>query len=51
MAAAEICAHPLASRPDLVRRAASELVHIVDAPSPGEVLAYAAGLAAASPAA
>lgn len=51
MAAAEISGHPLTARPDLVRRAATELVRIVDDPSPDEVLAYAAGLAAADPAA
>lgn len=47
-AAAEMTGHPLAARPDLVRRAADELVRIVDDPSPDEVLAYAAGLAAAA---
>jgi hypothetical protein len=47
LAAAELSAHPLATRPDLVRRAADELRQIVDNPSPDEVLAYAAGLAAA----
>lgn len=51
VAAAELNAHPLATRPDLVQRAAKELVLIVDDPSPDEVLAYAAGLAAANPAA
>jgi hypothetical protein len=40
--------HPLAARPELVRRAADELVRIVDDPSSDEVLAYAAGLAAAA---
>jgi hypothetical protein len=48
MAAAELSAHPLATRPDLVRRAADELGRIVADPSPDEVLAYAAGLAAAA---
>jgi hypothetical protein len=47
LAAAELSGHPLAARPDLVHRAAEELVRIVDDPSPDEVLAYAAGLAAA----
>ena len=47
-AAAELSGHPLAARPELVRRAADELVLIVDDPSPDEVLAYAAGLAAAA---
>lgn len=45
---AELNAHPLADRPELVRRAAEELVRIVPDPSPAEVLAYAAGLAAAA---
>ena len=35
-------------RAQLVRRAADEVVRIVDDPSPDEVLAYAAGLAAAA---
>lgn len=48
LAAAEIGGHPLAARPDLVRRAAAEIVHIVDDPTPDEVLAFAAGLAAAA---
>jgi hypothetical protein len=47
LAAAELSGHPLTTRPELVRRAAEELVRIVDEPSPDEVLAYAAGLAAA----
>lgn len=51
VAAAELNAHPLAARPELVHRAATELVRIVEDPSPDEVLAYAAGLAAANPAA
>ena len=48
LAAAELSGHPLAARPELVRRAADDLVRIVDEPSPDEVLAYAAGLAAAA---
>lgn len=48
LAAAQLSGHPLAERPDLVRRAADELTRIVDDPSPDEVLAYAAGLAAAA---
>lgn len=44
---AELGAHPVAARPDLVRRAADELGHAVPAPSVEEVLAYATGLAAA----
>jgi hypothetical protein len=47
LASAELSGHPLASRPELVRRAADELVRIVDDPGPDEVLAYASGLAAA----
>lgn len=50
VAAAELNAHPLADRPELVQRAATEIVRIVEDPSPAEVLAYAAGLAAANPA-
>lgn len=46
--AAELNSHPLADRPDLIRRAAEDLVRIVPDPSPDEVLAYAAGLAAAA---
>lgn len=46
--AAELDAHPLANRPDLIRRAAQDLARIVPDPSPYEVLAYAAGLAAAA---
>lgn len=45
LATAELDGHPLAQRPDLVRRAAAELIGIVDDPSPDEVLGYAAGLA------
>lgn len=48
LAAAELSGHPLAARPELIRRAADELVRIVAEPSPDEVLAYAAGLAAAA---
>lgn len=48
LATAELDGHPLADRPDLVRRAAIELVEIVDDPTPDEVLGYAAGLAAAA---
>lgn len=46
--AADLHAHPLACRPDLIRQAADDLVRIVPDPSPAEVLAYAAGLAAAA---
>ncbi|WP_219417297.1 hypothetical protein [Pseudonocardia nigra] len=48
IATAELDGHPLAARPDLVRRAAAALVEIVHDPSPDEVLGYAAGLAAAA---
>ncbi|MDT7580766.1 MAG: hypothetical protein QOK35_2030 [Pseudonocardiales bacterium] len=47
LATAELTGHPLAARPELLRRAADELVRIVDNPTPDEVLAYASGLAAA----
>ncbi|MGQ0575621.1 MAG: hypothetical protein ACT4RN_15675 [Pseudonocardia sp.] len=45
---AELNGHPIAGRPELVRRAAAEIVEIVADPRPDEVLAYAAGLAAAA---
>ncbi|MGH3901026.1 MAG: hypothetical protein ACRDTA_22830 [Pseudonocardiaceae bacterium] len=47
LAAAEIDGHPLAARPDLVRRAAAEVGLVKDDPGPDDVLLYAAGLAAA----
>jgi hypothetical protein len=46
LAAAEIVGHPLAARPDLVRRAATEVGLVKDDLGPDDVL-YAAGLAAA----
>lgn len=46
--AAELNGHPIAARPDLIGRAAVELRDLVEDPSPDEVLAYAAGLAAAA---
>jgi hypothetical protein len=46
-AAAEIDGNPLAERPDLLRRAASEVSAIRDNPTADDVLLYAAGLAAA----
>lgn len=46
--AAELNAHPLAGRTDLIRIAAQNLVRISPDPTPAEVLAYAAGLAAAA---
>lgn len=47
LAAAEIDGHPLAARPDLLRRAAAEVGLVKDDPGPDDVLLYAAGLAAA----
>jgi len=47
-AAAEIDGHPPAGRADLVQRAVTELADIVEDPTPDEVPAYAAGLAAAA---
>jgi len=48
LAAAQLDGHPLAEQPELVRRAADEIVSILDDPTPDEVLSYAAGLAAAA---
>jgi hypothetical protein len=48
LAAAQLDRHPLAERPELVRRAAAEIVSVIDDPTPDEVLSYAAGLAAAA---
>ena len=48
LAAAEIDGNPLADRPDLIRRAATEIRAIKDDPAPDDVLLYAAGLAAAA---
>jgi hypothetical protein len=47
LAAAEIDGSPLAGRSDLVRRAAVEVAALKDAPTPDDVLLYAAGLQAA----
>ncbi len=47
LSAAEIDGHPLAARPDLLRRAAAEVGLVKDNPDPDDVLLYAAGLAAA----
>ena len=44
LATAKLAGHPLAAQPELVRRAADELVQIVADPSPDEVLAYAVAL-------
>jgi hypothetical protein len=46
LATAEIDGHPLVDRPDLVRRAATEILATMDDPTPEEILAFAAGLAA-----
>lgn len=48
LAAAALDGSPLADRPDLVRRAADEVSGVKDAPTPDDVLMYAAGLAAAA---
>ena len=48
IAAAEIDGSALATRPDLVRRAAAEVGAVKDDPTPDDVLLYAAGLAAAA---
>lgn len=48
LAAAQLDGHPLADRPDLIRRAASEIVGVLDDPTPDDVLIFAAGLAAAA---
>jgi hypothetical protein len=48
LAAAQLDGHPLAEQPELVQRAADEIVSILDDPTPDEVLSYAAGLAAAA---
>lgn len=47
LAAAQLDANPLAQRPDLLNRAAAEVGTVKDAPTPDDVLIYAAGLAAA----
>ncbi|MCA1676226.1 MAG: hypothetical protein LC799_29980 [Actinobacteria bacterium] len=48
LATAQLDGHPLAQRSELVRRAAAEIVSVIDDPTPDEVLSYAAGLAAAA---
>lgn len=45
LAGAELDGNPLAEKPDLVHRAAAEIVEIKPAASPDDVLVYAAGLA------
>ncbi len=47
LAAAELDGMPLASRPDIIRRAADDVASLRDDPTPDDVLLYAAGLAAA----
>ena len=48
LVAAEMAGNPLAERPDLIRRAASEIAGLTENPTPDDVLLYAAGLAAAA---
>lgn len=48
LAAAQLDGHPLAEQPELVRRAAAEIVSVIEEPTPDEVLSFAAGLAAAA---
>jgi hypothetical protein len=48
LAAAELDANPLAGRPDLIERAASEIGSVKDDPTSEDVLLYAAGLASAA---
>jgi hypothetical protein len=45
---AEVDGSPLANRPELVRRAATEIRSVKDDATPDDVLIYAAGLAAAT---
>lgn len=46
LAAAELDGNALASRPDVIQRAAEDVVSLRDDPTPDDVLLYAAGLAA-----
>lgn len=48
LATAAMDGNPLASRPDLVQRAAEEVADLKGDPTPDDVLLYAAGLAAAA---
>jgi hypothetical protein len=48
LVAAEMEGNPLAERPELIRRAASEITRLSENPTPDDVLLYAAGLAAAA---
>lgn len=47
-AAAELDDNPLRNRPELIRRAAEEIVRIMPDATPRDVLTFAAGLAAAA---
>jgi hypothetical protein len=47
LAMAQLDANPLAQRPELLKRAAAEVVTVKEDASPDDVLVYAAGLAAA----
>jgi len=44
LAGAELDGSPLAQRPDLINRAATEILQIVERPTPDDVLIYAAAL-------
>lgn len=48
LVAAQLDGHPLATRPELIRRAATEIMSFTDDPSPDDVLSFAAGLASAA---
>ena len=48
LAAAELDGNPLASRPELIRRAATDVVLLKDDPTPDDVLHYAAGISAST---
>ena len=48
LVAAEMDGNPLAQRPELLRRAASDIMLLTKGPTPDDVLLYAAGLAAAT---
>jgi len=48
LVAAEMEGNPLAQRPELIRRAASEVMLLSEHPTPDDVLLYAAALAAAA---
>lgn len=48
LATAAIDGHPLAARPDVIRKAVDGIRGVKDDPTPDDVLLYAAGLAAAA---